>query len=140
MIFTRIMSSLWYVMQLLPFVNLLQKPHFGVYTFRFSNKLLQCKSIQLSLDCNICRLSNEINRCINYYYYWLLYLFLYEESTSANPTQAEKEEVDSRSIYVGNVRLFLSWCLHHSYCWSYNKLFMLFRIILVGFRTMFHVC
>ncbi|XP_021848651.1 polyadenylate-binding protein 1 isoform X4 [Spinacia oleracea] len=25
------------------------------------------------------------------------------ESTSANPTQAEKEEVDSRSIYVGNV-------------------------------------
>lgn len=26
-----------------------------------------------------------------------------QESTSANPTQAEKEEVDSRSIYVGNV-------------------------------------
>ncbi|KMT12310.1 hypothetical protein BVRB_5g102520 [Beta vulgaris subsp. vulgaris] len=26
-----------------------------------------------------------------------------EESTSANPTQAEKEEVDSRSVYVGNV-------------------------------------
>ncbi|CAO2827135.1 unnamed protein product [Amaranthus hypochondriacus] len=26
-----------------------------------------------------------------------------QESTAANPTQAEKEEVDSRSIYVGNV-------------------------------------
>ncbi|XP_021744825.1 polyadenylate-binding protein 2-like [Chenopodium quinoa] len=26
-----------------------------------------------------------------------------QESTSANPTQAEKEEVDARSIYVGNV-------------------------------------
>ncbi|KAL9247021.1 hypothetical protein vseg_020493 [Gypsophila vaccaria] len=26
-----------------------------------------------------------------------------EESTSANPSQAEKEEIDTRSIYVGNV-------------------------------------
>ena len=28
-----------------------------------------------------------------------------EDSSSTSATQAEKEEVDSRSIYVGNVRL-----------------------------------
>ena len=29
---------------------------------------------------------------------------MHEDSSSASVTQAEKEEVDSRSIYVGNVR------------------------------------
>lgn len=29
---------------------------------------------------------------------------MYQDSSSAAVTQAEKEEVDSRSIYVGNVR------------------------------------
>lgn len=31
-------------------------------------------------------------------------MHMYEDSSSASATQAEKEEVDSRSIYVGNVR------------------------------------
>lgn len=32
-------------------------------------------------------------------------LYLFEDSPSGSATQAEKEEVDSRSIYVGNVRV-----------------------------------
>ena len=32
------------------------------------------------------------------------FLDVYEDSSSASATQEEKEEVDSRSIYVGNVR------------------------------------
>lgn len=30
---------------------------------------------------------------------------MYEDSSGSSATQAEKEEVDSRSIYVGNVRV-----------------------------------
>lgn len=33
------------------------------------------------------------------------------DSAGASATQAEKEEVDSRSIYVGNVRVLLSFAL-----------------------------
>lgn len=31
---------------------------------------------------------------------------MYEDSSGASATQAEKEEVDSRSKYVGNVRFY----------------------------------
>ena len=31
---------------------------------------------------------------------------MYEDSSGTSATQAEKEEVDSRSIYVGNVRFY----------------------------------
>lgn len=30
---------------------------------------------------------------------------MFEDSSSTSATQAEKEEVDARSIYVGNVRV-----------------------------------
>ncbi len=34
----------------------------------------------------------------------MLFFNMYEDSSSTSATQAEKEEVDARSIYVGNVR------------------------------------
>lgn len=44
---------------------------------------------------------------------------MYEDSSGSSATQAEKEEVDSRSIYVGNVRAqnlfpcFRSYMIYH---------------------------
>lgn len=49
-----------------------------------------------------------------------------KDSSDGSVTQAEKEEVDSRSIYVGNVRIFdieLPFCFS---CIKYRQLFFFF--------------
>lgn len=49
-------------------------------------------------------MSNELLFLINWFGFTFIFLDAYEDSSGASATQAEKEEVDSRSIYVGNVR------------------------------------
>ena len=49
------------------------------------------------------------------------FLDVYEDSSSASATQEEKEEVDSRSIYVGNVRF-----INPFLCLIFLNLFYLF--------------
>jgi hypothetical protein len=45
----------------------------------------------------------------------LVLLDMCEDSPGASATQAEKEEVDSRSIYVGNVRVYYPFLFILSY-------------------------
>ena len=52
-----------------------------------------------------------------------------KDSSSAAPTQAEKEEIDSRSIYVGNVSVFsqldLYYLYAHVFCFILSVVFIL---------------
>lgn len=78
---------------------------FSDMVFNFSNNsmIISCPPILL-----FCDISNLMLVSCWIYLSWLIFFFvfmhIYEDSSSASATQAEKEEVDSRSIYVGNVR------------------------------------
>ena len=48
---------------------------------------------------------------------------MYEDSSGASATQAEKEEVDSRSIYVGNVRFYNNFLVSEPFFWSSSMVY-----------------